>query len=311
MLFLFPFPSLSCDYSIFPDLGITHHSFSTSDGAIICMNFSVYPIFLIFNTYSSDTLYHEYSAQLENEPLKEQFYTEIRFLDVFRAIISPYSAISIHTPTGCNLIFSTAVLPGMCSEGIFFSNLPTDVIEFSSTQTGFFGLENLTDKCLIFSAHAIQRVNASLIALDEQDQLFLYRNWTDFSSISGNDTIQITSPDDTSGVIVRIVTDEQLPPISVTIAMQSDADMPRFFRREVYTLKLDPQECPPSPVWYTKGVATTILVLTCVFGVIALGMLLLECLCGTYATKEKRSDRLRTLDRPLLGSEMGLISMGI
>jgi hypothetical protein len=310
MLFLFPFPALSCDYAISPPLGITHYSFSTSDDDTICMNFSIFPILLIFNTYASDTLYHEYSSQLPSEPLTEQFYTEVRFLGIFRAVISPYSAASIRTPTGHNFTFSTAVLPGMCGEGVFFSNLPSENIEFSSAQTGFFSLENLTDKCVIFSAHAVQRVNASLVALDEEDQLFLYRNWTDFSSISGNDSIQITSQDDSKGLIVRIVTDEKLPPLSVTVEMQSNADVPRFFRREVYILKLGRQECPLSPVWYGQGVATIVLITTCVLAVVSLGMLLLECLCGPYAATGAPSEPLRTLRRPLLGLGNSLVSMG-
>jgi hypothetical protein len=220
----------SCDYTIFPGLGVTHHAISTSDNQKICLNFTIFPTFLVVNNFERDTLYYEYSAQLETETLQEQFYTEIRFLDVFRAILSPFSAPVIRTPTDCNVSFSTAVLPGMCGDGIFFSNLPTDIVEFSSNGTGFFRLENFIDRCIIFSTHARQQIQTSITSLDNFDQLFVYRNWTDFSSICGNDTTNSTSLDDTHGVIVRLVTDDQLPPIAVSVMMQSGDVMPRFFQ---------------------------------------------------------------------------------
>jgi hypothetical protein len=280
MLSLFAISCSGCDYTLIPSLGIQHHNFSTESGDIICLNFTAFPTFIIFNNFESDTFYHEYSAQTEEHPLKKQFSTEVRFLGVFRALLSPYSASAIETITGCDLAFSTAVLPGMCSEGIFFSTLPKDIVEFSDAQTGFFGLENLTDKCLIFSAQAQQTVTAEMQSRDYQDQLIFYTNWTNFTSISGNTTGVFTSVGNTEGMIVRLVTDEQLPPIAIKLSMQSEAEMPRFFDQAVFIPHVEAQQCGEMPKWYGEATARIVVVGTCLIGAFTLVMLLVECLCG-------------------------------
>jgi hypothetical protein len=301
MIWVLICPALSsCTTTIWPDVGVWHHNFSTSDGDAICVNYTVYPTFLIFLEHSPDTFYTEYFSQTNPSNLSKLFSTEVRFLDVYRPILTPFSASEILTKTGCNLAFTTAVLPGLCADGILFSNLPRDYLHFSRSATGFYRLQSSTDKCVLFSAHGVQSfrvvLNSSL-----EGQVIVYPNFTSPFALFGNDVRTFSSENDLQGVTVRIVAKDDLP--TVEIDMISTSGQPRFPGREFY----QDTDAPPSRLkrtWATERVATAMIAVASVLAVVTVALCFIECFAQSESADNGRVHwspipRLPAFDDPL------------
>jgi hypothetical protein len=283
----------SCKTTIQPDVGVWHHNFSTSDGDAICLNYTVYPAFVIFIDHAPDTFYTEYFSQTNSSNLQTLFSSEVRFLDGFRVVRAPFSASEIITKTGCDLSFTTAVLPGLCADGVLFSNLPRDYLHFSRSATSFYRLQTSTDKCVLFSAHGVQSfhlvLNSSLTA-----QVIVYPNFTSPFALFGNDERSFASENDLQGVAVRIVTEDDLP--TVEIDMMSTSDQPRFPRRQ-FSQNMDAPLCRLKPTWATERVAVALIIVTSVLAVITIVLCSIEC----YAQGESAGNvRVHWLPLPRL-----------
>ena len=179
--FLFIFITANeCSYTFTSHIGFENHYLDTDDGNIVCINVSDYPFYLVVRSFSDDTMYYQYQSGTKSDQLSLKFSTLLRFLPLYQTIQDPFGSISIETPTGTHLSFTTASLPGICTDGIFFSTQKEDNIILSPKFSSFYSLNVYDDKCILFSNGAQQNISFSIESNDFEDQLFIYRNYTDF-----------------------------------------------------------------------------------------------------------------------------------
>jgi hypothetical protein len=196
-------------------------------------------------------------------------------MPVYKSISTPTDSIEIETPSGTNLTFMTVTLPGMCSNGIYFSTLPLGTLRFTQGGQDFHNLSAFDDKCLVFGSQQKVDLVLTILSQDHEDQLYVYYNFTNFTSISGNDSL-ILSDYDARGqpLFVRVVADDARPPHDVDILYVSSASMSRSPR---YDYALPPvllQECDEPSTASQEPAAIALIV---VIGIIGGGLLIWIC----------------------------------
>ena len=214
----------NCSNEITIKTGVHKYSFDAIDGDVFCINSSYYPLSIIFNNFADDTIFDSYgSADNSIEQINDKESTLIRFLPIFKSFSDPFRFLQISTPTSTNLKFVIAALPGMCDTGFYISTKENDIIDFSEKSSNFFRINAYDDKCLIFACHNKNTIVAETKSENNEDQVFIYSSYTNYTSISGNDTMQIDTDDDGDELpFVRIVADDYFSSLAAKITFASE-----------------------------------------------------------------------------------------
>jgi hypothetical protein len=272
MLFglLFSFFSF-CLCTIFIDtsLGIEQFNYFTNDGDIININVTVYPSFLVFIHFGDDTLYRDCHYPIDGPPdCHEQV---MRFIPIYSSISNPTHLLEIETPVSTNLSFMTVTLPGMCSNGIYFSILQFGTLRLHRGGDGFHNLSVFDDKCLVFGPQEKVSLVLTMKSQDFEDQLFVYWTFTNFTSVSGNGTLKLNNYDGSKEpLFVRFVADDFEAPHEVNIEYLSSAN---FSRNPRFDYALPPilfQVCDEESTGSMEGLAISFIILIVGFGGILL-----------------------------------------
>ena len=184
-VFLFPFSFAHCDYVINAEYGGKKYTIETDYEDKICINTSIFPTFILIDSFNDDTEYLQYFS-VSNKTSYLNFNALLRFLPMYQTLSIPFSSGTIFTPTPTNLTISIVSLPGMCNNGYYFSNKRADSIRFAKVASGFESLTVYDDKCLIFTTFGNKTVSFEMNSNDEEDQLFVYYSYDNYTSISGN-----------------------------------------------------------------------------------------------------------------------------
>ena len=285
--FLFIFITANeCSYTFTSHIGFENHYLDTDDGNIVCINVSDYPFYLVVRSFSDDTMYYQYQSGTKSDQLSLKFSTLLRFLPLYQTIQDPFGSISIETPTGTHLSFTTASLPGICTDGIFFSTQKEDNIILSPKFSSFYSLNVYDDKCILFSNGAQQNISFSIESNDFEDQLFIYRNYTDFFSINVNISSTIISSENPESLLLaRIVADDLNPPTFIEISMKAINNIEETFKtrnpnRDFYIPTKALQTCEFETHWYNETIVICIIILTILLGILALIIFSSMCLCS-------------------------------
>ena len=278
MLLLFvSFIFSKCNKEINAGLGARHYEFEMEEDEYICINTSFYPTYIIVDTFEDDTEYTYYSSMTDTEK-SEKFTALLRFLPIYQRLNEPFGAAAIHTPSAAHISITIAALPGMCNNGIYFSNKRKDTIRLSKFSTGFENLQVYDDKCMIFTALGVTNVTFDMISDDYEDQLYAYYTYTNFSSISGNSSASLQF-DENNPLIIRIVADDVSPPDWALISIESDGEEPRFEQCDFYVPKLTPPTCKDDNLWYGERLAWMLVI---VLGVLVIADAIYvgkQCIC--------------------------------
>jgi hypothetical protein len=219
-----------CASTFSTSLGLEQFDRSTNDGDILCLNVTAYPFALVFHRFSDDTVYRDCFYPVEGPP--ECRAQALRFLPLQRSLLAPAHILEIETPTATDLSFMTVTLPGMCSDGIYFSSLPFGTLRLHPGGSDFHNLTVFDDKCVVFGPQEIVSLTMFINSDDEEDQLYVYYSFTNFTSVSGNSTVFVTDYNARERpLFVRVVADDFRPAREVLIAWESSANYtrsPRF-----------------------------------------------------------------------------------
>jgi len=278
LLLLYLVRADQCANRIIIKPGVKHFSFDTNEGDEICINTTLYPSFVVFSTFEKDTLLYKYTSMVQSSNLREDFHTYLRFLPFYMVIPSPFSSFTVQTPSNTSLSFTTVSLPGMCANGILFTNKISHEMVFSKFISGFYGLKVFDDKCLIFTSQGHHNISVDMISDDFEDQLYIYRTFSNFSSISGNSSSTIYGKKDRP-VFLRIVADDLSPPDYINLTFQSDSPEPPKPGSSSYVFQYDPPICDEIPVWYSEEITVSMIILLS-FLVLLTGILFsMKCVC--------------------------------
>ena len=259
-LFSHVFPYCNTKIDVSP--GAQSYIIETEENNNVCINTTFYPTFILIDTFSDDTEYIQYNS-IDNGQYNIESNAILRFLPMYQSLETPFSCSTIFTPSPTNLTITTVSLPGLCNDGIYFSNKKTDTIKFSRHSTGFENLDVYDDKCLIFTSIGNKNVSLEINSNDNEDQLFVYYTYDNFTSISGNNSFSFEM-DETSltPLIFRIVADDKSPPEWTKVTIETDGDEPRNEMSDFYTPIFVPPTCDDSDLWYNEELAIVLIVLT-------------------------------------------------
>lgn len=279
-----------CAWTIEPELGVKQYNIETKRGNTVCINSTVFPLTVIFSRYEKDTLYREYTYSLHNSS-ETSYETLMRFLPIHKTMTDPMHSVTITTPTATNLSFMTALLPGMCDNGMYISTLGMTNIVFTPDGEGFHKLNNYDDKCIIFGPQSNSTyVDISMTSEDREDQVLVYKSMTDYDIISGSG-MYTEMFDGKNPVFIRIIADDKNPAqlIEMMFDFPEEARNPDW---EIYVPSRLPQVCDISVGWCTEGVAVGIVAMTSMIGI-----LVLTWICCTTVKQSMSDTRMHREDR--------------
>lgn len=274
----------NCKFQVNDILSFQNYEFDTEAGDNICINITINPHYLVFQQFEDDTLYIQYTSN-NNNLFKLDFVTLLRFLPIYQAYQDPFSSVTITTPSPTHIAFTSASIPGMCKDGIYFSTLAHDSITLKPDALNFFSLNPYDDKCILFADLADDIIVTTIESDDNEDQLFVYTNFTDYYSFNGNSTFSITSASD-SPLLMRIVADDSSPPTLIRIIKNSTN--PKNVRNpgmDWFVNKKEPQECNNIKTWYSEGLVIFIIVCTLFFGVVSVSWISVLFICNKYTNR--------------------------
>lgn len=294
-----------CTHFVHGKFGVEQFVFDTEDGDTVCINTTVFPLFLGVHSFGDDTLFHKYHSLTNTMDEATDFLAPMKFLKDIQFHASAFGSFSLHTPSDTHLQFTLAGLPGMCTNGVLLSSYQSDSLFFKKNTTGFFGLNIFDDKCIVFTSPGNQTINLQIQSRDTEDQVFIYKTPRDFLSINGNTTHTATSPAG-SPFIIRVVADDYSPPDWVSITMNSDGEPPRYEERHHVIPADSPDLCPATEAWFNEKTAIGLLVSAIVVGLGTIVLFSIECICsGNSGASEYQSmafSGTQHLDSMMLGS---------
>jgi hypothetical protein len=263
-----------CAETLSPGLGVHQFRFSTSDNDRICINFTIAPFTFVVNEFGEDTLYREYTYDLDGSVT----FTEIamRFLPVYRYIENEFHSIEIRTISETTLSFMTVVLPGMCHDGLYISTVDIGEITMSKNSHDFYNLSIYDDKCFVFGPADSMDLDMEMQSSDYEDQLYIHYSYSDFVSISGNDSASLLNYSARDPAFLRLVADENAPPDTVFISYSMVGPRGRNPRQDIRSPANALQVCDRADAWFdgslvvavvtiTLGLSLAFLVWVCVF----------------------------------------------
>ncbi|OHT17634.1 hypothetical protein TRFO_00906 [Tritrichomonas foetus] len=275
--FIISLLSLNCKETIQPKLGINNYTFDANENDIICIEPKIYPVYILFSEFPSDTLLEKYIYNPNNNTHLLDFSALLRYLPIYDYSLSPSTRTILKTQSNGSISLTTSVFPGMCSNGIFFSNSEKFDLSFSERSFGFWKINNYDDKCIIFSASKIKmEINSN----DDEDQFFLYSDFDNFTSISGNNTLMID--DIERNYLVRFVADDSNIPNHVSLSFEGCSTCNN--KNDMYLPQFLIEKCSNHKKWYGNNIAIVLIILLFAFVLLFLYTLSMEW------SKEMKSD---------------------
>jgi len=259
------------------ELGSRTYFIASNESKTIYISTELFPTYFVFNSYHPNTVFHYFRKEICNTAEIEEINTMIRFLPLWFAIKEPFSRIMIDIPDNSNLSFSTMAFPGMCSNGVFFSSKKQQRLLFSKDGFGFFKLSPYDDKCIFFSYQNESNFSLSIKSSDQEDQLFYYSGFKNYSSISGNYTDSITNYNSSNPILLRIIADDNHPPDLVQIMYQTENSLFQDLRDDVHEPYVLPMQCDPEDTWYDEKLAIFFVTLSLLLGISCLFILFPQC----------------------------------
>ena len=279
MIFLFLNTIKSeCDMIINTKIGVKKYEINLKNDGYICFNTTYYPLYISFNNYEKDVLFYQYNSLYNYKTMNETFHTYLRFLPFYISLNSPFSSASVFLPALTNITFTISTLPGMCNNGIFFTNLLNEELSFSKFKTGFFKLDIYDDKCIIFTSQGHQNLEINMESDDLEDQIFIYRSFNNFTSISGNNSIKIFSKKE-NPLFLRIIADDISPPDYINISFQSDGEPARKPGNSFFIPQFDPPICDDEITWYTEKLTISLIILMSLLLILTGLLISTQCVC--------------------------------
>lgn len=269
-----------CDYIANGGLGSKNFIFNTKKKTNICINTTIYPTYIIFNNFEDTTELISYSGVSASGFMEEKYRSLLRFLPFYQEIQSPYGSFTIYNPVKARISFTLITLPGMCTNGIYFSTKLLDSVTFSKHMNGFNKLNIYDDKCVVFTGTGQKKITLKLLSDDYEDQLYVYFSFNNFTSISGNSSLQLEAGT-SQPLIFRIVADDFSPPDWATINVETDGDEPRWSGSSFYVPKLEPPFCENVDSWYDEKTAIILIVILIILGILLIVLLAQKCICAS------------------------------
>ena len=286
MFWLFALAGAVCTHHVVADLGVMNHRFDLDDGDTVCVNVTAYPFSIVFGEFGDSTLYREYTHRPVSGAKMRSFEALLRFMPMHRTLIEPEHSITITAVDATRLSFTTAELPGMCGEGIYLSTVASNVLEFSpASSRSFFGLREFDDKCVVLGPYENASISVEVKSDDYEDQVFVHTMYTEYGSVSGNDTYsaEVSEP-----VFFRIVADNVNNSCYMKINVTSDLNA-RNPLIATFIPTRAPQACDETPVWYNERIAVTVAAVTACIGICFLVILCAVSIRQTMGTNPQNS----------------------
>ena len=259
-----------CNFNIDVSPGAETIEIETEENNNICINTTFYPTYLLIDSFADDTEYIQYNS-IESKQYQIESNAILRFLPMYQNLEKPFSSSTIFTPSPTNVTISIISLPGLCNDGVYFSNKRIDSVKFSKYSTGFESLEVYDDKCLIFTSSGNKNATIEISSNDNEDQLFVYYSYDNYTSISGNNSFSFEMDENNSNpLIFRIIADDKSPPEWTRITIETDGDEPRNEMSDYYTPVFVPPTCDDSNLWYNEQVAIVLIVITVLLFILCL-----------------------------------------
>jgi hypothetical protein len=274
--------SADCDHSITVELGVHQHNFASQEYDHTCINFTVAPFAFVPNNFGEDTLYREYSYTLDGSITRTEF--SMRFLPLFQYLEDPFHSIEIYTPSPTDLSFMTVNLPGMCQNGIYFSTTAIGEVVLSRHSTGFHNLSIYDDKCLVFGPQESIDLTIDMTSDDFEDQLFIHHSYTNYTSLSGNATWEMTNYSSSLPLFLRLVADDLSPPDMISVSYEFTGPTGRHPRQDIMVPVSPLQVCDRDEIWCDEALAVAMLVVT---SVLVTGLLLWICIFSIRQTSKQ------------------------
>jgi hypothetical protein len=274
-----------CSQTLSPGLGVHQYRFSTQADDCICINFTIAPFTFVTNEFGDETIYREYTYDMDGSVTFAEF--AMRFLPLFRYIEDEFHSIEIYTPTQTDVSFMTVELPGMCHDGIYISTVDGATIELSRQGTNFYNLSVYDDKCFVFGPAQFIDLAVEIQSNDFEDQLYVHYNYSNFESISGNDTIRLHNYSSPDPVFIRLVADELSPPDLVVIMYDFVGSPGRHPRKAIRFPQNPLQVCDETVEWFDGPLVVVVLVVT--LG-LSLAFLVWVCVFTIRQTKLQADD---------------------
>lgn len=180
------------------------------------------------------------NSEIYSNPSHESL---ISLAHLYQNLSEPFKQVYIRSKSLSTIDFTTVSLPGMCIDGIYFSTENKILVNFEDEGQHFFNYIKGSDKCMIFAANGNQSIHAKLETPNFDSTINIYRNFTDYTVLNTNDTINVSQSDSNSSIFVRLLIDNLTTPNKLEIFFNSDADNYYEQRNDFQLPQYDSQIC--------------------------------------------------------------------
>lgn len=279
MLFVFMWfiqtTNCECAYTIETKLGIEDVNIETRPGDNICVNITQYPFFVMILDYDNGDSFYKYTRNRVTHELVEDYHALLRYLPLYHSFPNPSSSFTIQTPEESQISMILISFPGMCRNGIYFSNYQIDYANFSINlpEESFFSLKPYDDKCLMFGAIGDHHIEISINNFNVENQFFIYSSYTNFTALNESQTF--LKYDSKESRLLRFIVDENDPIHDVNILFKASENL---IRNDVFDFYLPPialDDCEAGYHWVDENIAI-------VFVSIAAGLGFIILLCIAF-----------------------------
>ena len=249
-----------CDFSQNIEIGTNNIDMNLNAGETLCLNSTTFPWFLIFpEGISDDFTFTKYETNIPSVDL----ITIPKFSGTSSNVIvfnQTFSSASFTAKSTSTLSFYSFLWPGVCQQGIYFTNSPKESLNIS-TISPFINISSHDDRCVLFIDNGNQIFNISMNSSSNNDHLYIYSNLqTIIKTFSKNneDSMSLSSPG--FFPLARFVTSTgQFH--SLSLNFQSSSQTPQTLIQSNEEFWKRPVQCQNKDFWYSKDLAITLIVL--------------------------------------------------
>ena len=277
-----------CDEELPQTPGVHMYNMPETDvDRTYCWNTSLSPTYLAFDQYGKNSMFSQYTwSTVEDEKVLYDK-TEIRYLDpVIR--FDKSASVQLTQPAGSPLTFTLANLPGMCNDGIIFSNYVLRYLDFSTTNDDFFNLKPNSDKCILFTGYSQQEIQILLQSSCPKDQVLIYENEHYYESLTAG-TNGTYKCDSSQLCLIRVLITNSSFDAKMSIAQSSFNGSSTYYYDAYYLPDLKVPACKHQYKWHNEKIMITLIATTGFF--IATTIILCVTVCVKSSDVHSRHDR--------------------
>lgn len=285
-----------CSYTIVSQIGMFKLDRELSSDETLCINITNYPFYISFYDLSSDLEYNEYYSMSTDRIIPEDYFfngSELLQLG-FRSFELPYSSITFTARSDSSHISLTYLsMPGLCTTGIYFCRSHSDKLIFDKNGDDFFRIKNYDDKCIIFIPPTQTIVKFSQESKDKHDQVYLYKNFTNYDGFSGSFETKDYAYDENETNMVRLLMNSDVTPEKITITFDPLA-LYKPLSSSYFIPRHKEPKCEVIDRWYSEELIITLIV-CCVFFFVLI-VIILICRFKHGCKKKERALLIRDIN---------------